>query len=170
MMKRKVLSTKEAIEYMHQNFTKVDGLWFVKVEERFGFDAALETDEKVWQVLPKMQARFLKKKLSLEDGFASFVVCIKNKLRLDNFDFTARKSKDFLKIVIARCPWHQIMIKSGRKDLSKKIGSAICPAEYAAFAKEFGTEIDFTIECRICMGEASCTMLFQERKPPQELI
>jgi hypothetical protein len=167
-MQRKALSAKETIEYMHQNFTKVDGLWFVKVEERFGFDTALETDEEVWQVIPKMQARFLKKKLALEDGFLSFAVCIKNKLRLDNFDFTATKRKGSLKIVIARCPWHQTMIKSGRKELSKKIGSTICPAEYTAFANEFGAKIDFKIACRICTGDASCTMLFQERKPPKQ--
>ncbi len=166
---RKALRTKEAIEYMHQNFTKADGLWFVKVEEKFGFDIALDLDQKVWQVIPKMQARFLKKKLCLKDGFDSFYIALKNKLRLDNFDFTARKRGGSIKIQISRCPWHETMIRSGRKDLSEKIGLSICSTEYSVFAKEFGAEIDFKIECRICTQDPFCTLSFQERRPFRSL-
>lgn len=42
------LSEKEIIKYYYDSFIKVDGLWFVKVEERLGFEKALEIDRSVW--------------------------------------------------------------------------------------------------------------------------
>ncbi len=51
----KHLTDQQAAEYFHRSFTAVDGLWFMKVEEKHGFDAALEIDNEVWKVLPKIQ-------------------------------------------------------------------------------------------------------------------
>jgi hypothetical protein len=53
----------DAFEYMRNCFVKVDGLWFVKLEEELGFGKALEYDKKVWEILPKIQARFLKNRM-----------------------------------------------------------------------------------------------------------
>jgi hypothetical protein len=35
------LQDKDVREYFHRSYTAVDGLWFVKVEEKYGFDKAL---------------------------------------------------------------------------------------------------------------------------------
>ncbi len=48
---------KALIEYLRRSYTAVDGLWFVMVEEAYGFQQALELDEQVWEILPKIQAR-----------------------------------------------------------------------------------------------------------------
>ena len=53
---------KDRAEYYHRCYKAVDGLWFVKTEEKFDFDTSLELDRDVWEVMPKIQARFLKKK------------------------------------------------------------------------------------------------------------
>ncbi len=45
------------VEYLRRSYTAVDGLWFVMVEEAHDFDHALALDERVWQILPKIQAR-----------------------------------------------------------------------------------------------------------------
>jgi len=62
------LTEKDVSEYFHRSYKTADGLWFIKTEERFGFDTALEIDAGVWQVIPKIQARFLKKKLNKDKG------------------------------------------------------------------------------------------------------
>ena len=59
----KNFSNKDIIGYLSRNFTSVDGLWFVKIEEILGFEKALEVDKEVWKILPKIQARFIKAKL-----------------------------------------------------------------------------------------------------------
>ena len=54
------LRKEQVIEYFHRSFKTVDGLWFAKVGDSYGFEVALRTDEEVWKVLPKIQARMLK--------------------------------------------------------------------------------------------------------------
>ena len=56
-------SDKDKAEYYHRCYKAVDGLWFVKTEQMYDFDSALEIDQEVWNIMPKIQARFLKKKL-----------------------------------------------------------------------------------------------------------
>ena len=57
------LTDKETAEYLYRCYTAVDGLWFVKVEEKYGFDSALDIDKEVWKIMPKIQSRFLKNSL-----------------------------------------------------------------------------------------------------------
>ena len=54
------LTDVQIAEYYHRSFSVVDGLWFMKIEERYGFEAALDIDSEVWKVVPKIQARKLK--------------------------------------------------------------------------------------------------------------
>ena len=156
------LTDEEALKYLHRCYTAVDGLWFVKIEERYGFDAALDIDEEVWKVVPKIQARFLKNKLKKDLGLEALLKCFSAKLKLDGFKFKTEKTSSKLKIIISSCPWHNILIKSNRARLSKKISSRICAAEYSVWAQEFGEGISFKLKDRICKGNSFCIITFEE--------
>jgi len=155
------LTEREAEEYLHRCYTSVDGLWFVKVEEKYGFNTALDIDEEVWKVVPKIQARFLKNKFKKERGLEALLECFSVKLKLDGFKFKTEKTHNKLKIIISSCPWHNILIKSNRTNLSEKIGSRICAAEYSVWADEFGDNIKFSLEDKICRGSSSCIITFK---------
>jgi hypothetical protein len=170
----KNFSRKDIVEYLQKNFTTVDGLWFVKIEEILGFERALEIDKEVWKVLPKIQARFIKTKLQIETGkkldnrqglthFGTeefFIEALRIKMRLDNFQFRLLKKPGLVKIIINQCPWHDIMLKSKREHLSGKIGSAICGTEYEVFASEFLKNTSFKIKSRICNSATTCVFEF----------
>ncbi len=81
------LSADEIREYLARSYTAVDGLWFMKAEEQFGFEKALEIDALVWAVMPKIQARQLKSFLNLDSGLDALWSCYSEKLSLDGFDF-----------------------------------------------------------------------------------
>ena len=170
------LTEKEKIEYNHQNFIKTDGLWFIKVEEKFGFEKALELDREVWKILPKMQARFLKNKMGLNNSFEDLLKALKQKMELDGYRFRTtitgiKKDKSIIKhnnkinslpkksihIKISHCPWHEIMLKAKREKLSAIIGSTICKTEYTAFAREFIKDISVIIKNQICHRSKFCT-------------
>lgn len=155
------LTDEEALKYLHRCYTAVDGLWFVKIEEKYGFDTALNIDEEVWKVVPKIQARFLKNILKKDCGLEALLECFSAKLKLDGFKFKTEKTSSKLKIIISSCPWHNTMIKSDRTSLSEKIGSRICAAEYSVWAQEFGNDIKFTLEDKICRGSSSCILTFK---------
>jgi len=156
------LTDKQIAEYFHRCYTAVDGLWFMKVEEKYGFDVALDIDVEVWKVMPKIQARKLKSFCNLDKGLDALLECFSTKLHLEDFKFNVEKFKDEkgFKIIITECPWHNTMVKSGREHLSGKIGTRICNTEYSVWAKEFGDDIQFELESQICNGSQFCILKF----------
>ena len=160
------LTEKQIGEYFKRSYTAVDGLWFMKVEERYGFDTALDIDDDVWQVMPKIQARKLKSMGNFTDGLESLGECITTKLTLDGFEFKIEPSDgaSVLKITLTECPWHNIMIRSDREHLSEKVGTRICTTEYQIWAAEFGDDIKFELKDQICKGYKCCTLTFRKSK------
>ncbi|MDD2471395.1 MAG: DUF6125 family protein [Dehalococcoidales bacterium] len=160
------LSEHQISQFLHRSYGSVDGLWFMKVEEKYGFDAALEIDREVWKVLPKIQARMLKSMLKLENGMDGLAKSLEARFGMDGFVYELEKlPNNVLKITISHCPWHQLMEKSGRAKLSGKVGDVVCVADYTAWSKEFGNEIDFYTSCQICKGAESCVMIFSLPQP-----
>jgi predicted ArsR family transcriptional regulator len=157
------LTDRQIGEYFKRSYTAVDGLWFMKVEDKYGFDTALDLDDEVWQVMPKIQARKLKSMANLEDGLDALRECLTAKLVLDGFGFTSEQSNDngTLKITLSECPWHNIMVKSKREHLSEKVGTRICNTEYSVWAAEFGNTIEFQLQDQICKGQKCCTLVFK---------
>ncbi|MBN1901558.1 hypothetical protein JW926_09580 [Candidatus Sumerlaeota bacterium] len=155
------LNHEQIKEYLSQSYAKVDGLWFVKIEKQYGFDAALDIDEEVWKIMPKIQARFLKKIGNREKGLDDLLDCLAAKLSIEGYVFSSEfKNKKELIISIRECPWYKIMAESGRAHLSSVIGPRICGSEYAVWAKEFGPGISFSMESHICNANQACILRF----------
>jgi hypothetical protein len=158
----KNLNDEETIQYLKRSYSAVDGLWFMKVEDSFDFDKALEIDNQVWEVLPKIQARFLKTVLGVDKGLEALEQCFTEKLRLDNIDFKVKNDEKSLIITISRCHWHELMVKSNREHLSPRVGKTICDTEYSGWAQEFGEGISFKMLDRICNGGKECILRFSK--------
>lgn len=157
------LNDKQIAEYLHRCYSAVDGLWFMKVEERFGFDTALEIDNEVWKVMAKIQSRKMKELLGKEEGLEALKECFLTKLRIDGCEVTSEETADGrgFRAIITKCPWHSYMVRSGRAQLSDKVGSRICNTEFSGWAAEFG-DIEMKLESRICQGDKLCTMRFSQ--------
>lgn len=158
------LTDKQIAEYFRRSFTAVDGLWFMKVEESLGFDKALDLDDAVWKILPKIQARLLKAMANLGDGLDALRECVTTRLTLDGFAFEIEEDPagNSLRVSITGCPWHDLMVKSGREDLSGKVGSRICGTEYQVLAAEFGPGITFELGDQICQSSRRCRFIFRK--------
>ena len=152
------LTGKQIEEYLHRCYTAVDGLWFMKLEDKFGFETALEIDDEVWKIMPKVQARMLKSMGNAGNGIDGMCECIETKLDLDGFKFTIKKhdSGQSFSIIISECPWYTIMKKSKREHLAGKVGNSICNSEYSAWTREFEGDLNFDIQERICEGSSRC--------------
>ena len=55
-------------DFLRRSYFVVDGLWFVKTEEKRGFDEAMQLDEAVWEIMSKVQARKAKSLLAIKNG------------------------------------------------------------------------------------------------------
>ncbi len=156
------LNGEQIAEYLYRSYTAVDGLWFVKVEEKYDFGTALDIDDDVWKVMPKIQARKLKSLANLDKGIDALFECFTTKLTLDGFVFETEKLSDGngFNIIISQCPWHNIMIKAHRQHLSESVGTRICNTECSVWASEFGDNIYFELGERICKGAKHCILRF----------
>lgn len=154
------LTDEQKAEYFRRSYTAADGLWFMKVEERLGFDEALRMDEAVWKVLPKIQARILKGMMHLEGGLQGLAQALYIRLALEGFDYEMERREAGFAVIVKRCPWHDLMIKSGRENLSAQVSDLICSVENSVWAGEFSREIVFERDERICLGDERCMLNF----------
>ena len=64
------MSRNELFElfFLHiKNLWRVDGLYFLGIEEKFGTDQATEIDASCWKIMGKLEARELKEKLEVKE-------------------------------------------------------------------------------------------------------
>ena len=155
------LTNRQIIEYFHRSYKAADGLWFMKVEKKYGFNVALEIDKEVWKVIPKIQARMIKSMLGKGKGEAAFLESLTAKLSLEGFKFKAERRENGFRIQISDCPWHNLMVKSGREKHSGKVGTTICNVEYSAWASEFDKNMQFTLRTQKCKGSEYCILDFK---------
>jgi hypothetical protein len=156
------LTDKQRAEYFCRSYKAADGLWFMKVEEKHGFNAALRIDKEVWKVMPKIQARMIKSMRGKGKGEIALLECLEAKLSMEGFKFTVEQRSDGFRIQINDCPWHNLMVKSGRKEYSEKVGTAICNVEYSVWASEFDENIRFTLQTQKCKDSECCTLDFKK--------
>jgi hypothetical protein len=158
------LTDKQKSEYFRRSYTAVDGLWFMKLEEKHGLEEALQLDEAVWKVLPKIQARTIKAMMNLGYGLDSLQAAIAARLDLEGFEFELKRQENSFLVIIHRCPWQGLMIKSRRENISERVSDLICRVENSVWASEFANDgaekIRFEQEDRICQGAKRCRLKF----------
>jgi len=148
-------------EYFKRVFETIDGLWFMKVEEEKGFEGALELDRRVWEIVPKVQARALRKLLGIEGGGPEALkAALEAKFEMEGYAAEISLSGAALEVKVKMCPWHGLMLKSGREHLAGRVGEVICGTEYPVWMKEFGVGGGFRLESLLCRDGGCCAMRF----------
>ncbi len=148
-------------EYYKRVYESIDGLWFLMVEADKDFDHALEIDRRVWQIVPKIQARKIRELLDIEGrGAEALAQALEAKFLMDGANAEISIENKSLTISIKTCPWYALMKGSGREPLAEKVGTVICGTEYPVWQKEFGVEGDFVIDELQCGGAPVCRMRF----------
>jgi hypothetical protein len=155
-----ILDDNSKAIYFKRVYEAIDGLWFMALESDRDFEYALDIDQKVWRIVPKIQARKLKELMRLENGVEALAAALAAKAELDGADVEINAKNDKLSVKIKNCPWHELMKKSGREHLAGRVGRAICGVEYPVWMKEFGVTGEFKIEKLLCDGDDCCFMVY----------
>ena len=158
------LNDKQIAEFLFRSYISVDGLWFMKLEEKCGFDTALEIDKAVWSILPKIQARALKSMCNLGNDINALIDCFEFKMDVEGYTFKTEKIENDhgYRITVTQCPWMDLLVKSKRENLAGKIGTAICTTDAVAWAAEFGDNVKFELQRQICQGSDHCILQFSQ--------
>jgi len=157
------IGNDEIIEMLRRSYFAVDGLWFVMVEEDEDPERAMELDERVWRVMPKIQARKARELLGCDgDSPADVARGMALKLAAEGHDYEVRvTSPAEAEIVITKCPWREVLAASGRTYLGPEIADRICATEGAMWASEFGADLQFELAEAICHGDDRCRLVFR---------
>ena len=162
---RETMAPEAVREFLLRSYTAVDGLWFMKAEERFGFDKALEIDASVWEVMPKIQSRQLKSLLGAGGDLSGLKKCLSAKMTVEGFLFGFSGDRNSLTIRISGCHWVDKMNHAGRSHLAAKVGNVICTQEFSIWAGEFGCSFQFAHCPKICEGGSECVLEFRGPLP-----
>ncbi|MGD9496723.1 MAG: DUF6125 family protein [Armatimonadota bacterium] len=154
---------EQIIAMLRRSYFAVDGLWFVMVEKELGLERALELDERVWRVMPKIQARKARELLCAADaGPATMARCMALKFAAEGHAWrVGAVSPQQAEIVVTRCPWREVLESAQRTHLGPQIADRICAAEGATWAAEFGDDIEFEMAEAICRGDGQCRFVFR---------
>jgi len=133
--------------YHIRNLWRVDGLYFLGVEERFGTEAATAIDTNCWALMGKLEARELKTLLDVKEGdVPSLMYALRNtSWSLDQRDKEIEVTKARGVYRVTRCRTQETRIRKGLP---------IFPCRYVRFTylKSFTEEFnpDIEVNCRVC--------------------
>jgi hypothetical protein len=155
------------IEMLRRSYFAVDGLWFVMLEEKDGLERALQVDQEVWRVMPKIQARKARELMHADaDTPGALARCMALKLAAEGHRYDVQfKNPDHAEIVISRCPWRDVLEQSEREHLGPEVADRICATEIAGWAEEFspddGPPVLAEMAEAICNGGKCCRYVFR---------
>lgn len=146
--------------FLHvKNLWRVDGLYFLGIEERFKTEEATKIDAKCWEIMGKIEARELKKTLNLQgNGVAELVYALENSswaLYQIEKESTASNKKGLFRVT--RCRTQQLRIKNG-------LGEFPCKQVRFGYLKNFTNEFNpkINVTCRTCPPDSHTNRLWCE--------
>ena len=130
--------------FMHiRNLWRVDGLYFLGIEKRFGTDAAAEIDADCWRLMGKLEARTLKKTLGIEgNSIASLIYALRNtSWSLDQRDKETEVTETRGVYRVTKCRIQLTRIQ-------KELGEFPCKKVRFGYLKSFAEELNPNVEVK----------------------
>lgn len=131
-----------------RNLWRVDGLYFLGIEEKFGTEAATEIDAGVWQIMAKIEAKSLRRMFQVSEN--TDISTIMNLLQksswaLDQSFKTVETSDNKAVLTIDRCRTQEARLRKG-------LGEFPCKRVRFGYLKNFAKTLNPNVEvnCIVC--------------------
>jgi hypothetical protein len=148
MLKNMHQETLLNLFHMHiRNIWRVDGLYFLGVEEKFGTEAATQIDTDCWKILGKMEARELKTLLKLEKNNLPSLM-----LALRNTSWSLYQEQKEVEVSATRGLYRVVKCRTQQTRLNKGLGEFPCKNVRFSYLKSFAEEFNpkIKVDCQIC--------------------
>ncbi len=131
-----------------RNLWRVDGLYFLGIEQKFGTEAATEIDAGVWQIMAKIEAKSLQRMFQISEN--ADIPTIMNLLRksswaLDQSFKTVEINDKKAVLSIDRCRTQEARLKKGLSEFP-------CKKVRFGYLKNFAKTLNPKVEvnCLVC--------------------
>ena len=103
----------------------------------------------------------IKSMQKIGEGEVALLKSLETKLALEGFKFKVEQDEMGFRIQVRDCPWHNLIVRSGREKISAKVGTTICNIEYSIWASEFDKNMQFRLTAQKCNGSELCVLNFE---------
>ena len=135
------------IKMFSKNWLTVDGLWFQLVEDKYGLEAALDLDLKMWQRVALIEARRIKNDMGIERGGVKGVLKALRFMSFDPsmpFEYSIEESGEGY-MWVPNCRPQEGRMRTGRGEFPCKPMGFAC---YGTLAKTIDPGVK--VECVFC--------------------
>ena len=147
----KKMQTEKLLDYFFlqiRNLWRVDGLYFLGIEKKFGTEAATEIDAGVWEAMAEIEAKGLQKMFNVgETPDASTIVDLlrKSSWALDQPFKTIEVTNRKAVLGIDRCRTQEARLSKGLKEFP-------CKKVRFGYLKNFAKTLnpDARVDCVVC--------------------
>ncbi len=164
-MKRQ-LDPEELTSLRLRALTAIDGLWFMAVEKKYGFDEALRMDLEVWSSYGLIQLKRVSKALGISLNSDSppeledIGVLLENICMIDGTECESRIiNSNSMMFTVRKCPWWENLQRSRRDEIipCEIIDNSI----FACWLKNVDPSLTFEITRSIPKGAESCEWIVE---------
>lgn len=134
--------------FLHiKNLWRVDGLYFLGIEEKFGIEAATQIDANCWNIMGKLEARELKETLGVKENDVRALI-----QTLRNTSWALYQTEKEYETSAKKGVFRVTHCRTQETRIDKGLGEFPCRqvrfGYLQSFAKEFNPKIE--VVCRIC--------------------
>lgn len=135
----------ELVKMNASNWMTLDGLWFSGVEEKFGLEAALELDIRMWKIGSRIEAKRIKKLLNLGKGLDNVLRAINFMSWAAGFGYEVERTKNRAVWTCRHCPPQEQRVRMGK-------GEFPCDPTFDACFNNVIQVVDpdITVQCLFC--------------------
>ncbi|UCE28495.1 MAG: hypothetical protein JSV85_04210 [Candidatus Bathyarchaeota archaeon] len=134
--------------FLHiRNLWRVDGLYFLGIEEKFNTDAAMEIDANCWQLMGKLEAKALKKVLKIKGNDISSLI-----YALRNTSWALDQRDKEVEVTATKCVYRVTECRTQLTRMRKGLGEFPCRKVRFNYLRSFAEEMNplLEVKCRIC--------------------
>ena len=134
--------------FLHiRNLWRIDGLYFLGIEEKFGTNAATEIDANCWKLMGKIEARELKEILSIKENNLSSLLEI-----LRNTSWALYQTKKEIDLTKTSIVFRVTECRIQEARIRKGLNIFPCKQVRFEYLKSFAEELNPKIEvvCKVC--------------------
>ncbi len=151
---RKILAEmpiEELLDFLFlqlRNLWRIDGLYFLGIEEKFGTETATEIDSQVWQIMAKIEAKSLKRMFKVDENVD--IPTIMNLLQKSSWALD--QPFKVVEVDDKRAVLHVEKCRTQEARLKKNFGEFPCKIVRFGYLKNFAQTLNSNadVNCLIC--------------------
>jgi len=124
------------LDFLLRQYQIVDGIWFLAVEGKYGFDEALDLNQEVWGKINSLIAKDVRKRFHIKGRGISAIIEAWSYFPWSHiFEYEVKQTKDKAVLRILKCPPQEARLRQEKEELPCRPREGHGKERWSNFAK-----------------------------------